>query len=132
MPPGRQPLERPPHLLEREQLVVDGRLQVVLLDGAHHVLEHMARPLETLRAFSRALKPGGYCWIAVPRLDMLPVYRDIGYCLQARTHIVAFTEACLTDLLARANSLASRVKRPASSGTVHQASRAFVAGDHRF
>ena len=82
-----------------ERMPTDERFDFVF---AHHVLEHMARPLDTLREFSRALKQGGYCWIAVPRLDMLPVYDDIGYCLQARTHIVAFTEACLTDLLARA------------------------------
>jgi SAM-dependent methyltransferase len=82
-----------------EGVPMDERFDFVF---AHHVLEHMAHPLDTLRAFARALRPGGYCWIAVPRVDTLPVYADIGYCLQARTHIVAFTEACLTDLLARA------------------------------
>ena len=68
---------------------------------AHHVLEHLGRPLDTLRELERALKPGGHCLVSVPRIDTLDVHRDVGYCLQSRTHIVGFTQACLTGLLAR-------------------------------
>lgn len=69
--------------------------------AAHHVLEHLGRPLDTLRELAGALKPGGHCLVSVPRIDTLDVHRDVGYCLQSRTHIVGFPEACLTDLLAR-------------------------------
>ena len=82
-----------------EAVPSDEQFDFVLI---HHVLEHLGRPLDTLRDLARALKPGGYCLVCVPRLDTLDVHRDIGYCLQSRTHIVGFTQACLTGLLARA------------------------------
>lgn len=69
---------------------------------AYHVLEHLLRPLDILRQLARALRPGGYCLVSVPRLDQLPVHRDFKYCLHRRNHIVAFTEACLRGLFARA------------------------------
>ena len=37
----------------------------------------------------------------MPRLDTLDVHRDVGYCLQSSTHVVGFTQACLTGLLVR-------------------------------
>jgi SAM-dependent methyltransferase len=68
----------------------------------YHVLEHLPRPLDVLKQPSGALAPGGFCLVGVPRLDTLPEYRDHSYCLNPRNHIVAFTEACLRGLLARA------------------------------
>lgn len=68
----------------------------------YHVLEHLPRPLETLRQLAGAILPGGYCFVGVPRLDTLAVHGDFKYCLHRRNHIVAFTEACLRGLLARA------------------------------
>jgi SAM-dependent methyltransferase len=68
---------------------------------AFHVLEHLPRPLETLRELRRAIVPGGHCFISVPRIDTLAVHRQVDYCLHPRHHIVAFTEACLRGLLAR-------------------------------
>jgi len=67
----------------------------------YHVLEHLPRPLDTLRALAQAVRPGGFCLVSVPRLDMVHVYGDRNYCLNPRKHIVAFTEACLRGLLAR-------------------------------
>ena len=38
----------------------------------------------------------------VPRLDALAFHGDFKYCLHRRNHIMAYTEACLRGLLARA------------------------------
>jgi hypothetical protein len=65
----------------------------------HHVLEHVGRPLETLRAARAALRPGGILVISVPRLDALPLHGDLRYCINARTHIVSYTRDCLMTLL---------------------------------
>ena len=67
----------------------------------YHVLEHLPRPLHTLRALGNALRPGGYCLVSVPRLDTLAVHKQVDYCLHPRHHVVGFTEACLRGLLAR-------------------------------
>ena len=82
-----------------ETIPTDASFDFVLM---HHVLEHLPRPLDTLRALARAATPDGHCLVSVPRLDTLAEHRDVGYCLQSRTHVVGFTEACLTGLLARA------------------------------
>lgn len=65
-----------------------------------HVLEHLPRPLDTLRMLAGAIAPGGFCLVSVPRVDTLAVHRDLPYLLQPRTHIVAYTEACLRGLMA--------------------------------
>jgi SAM-dependent methyltransferase len=69
---------------------------------AYHVLEHLPRPLDTLRQLAHVLLPGGHLFVSVPRLDTLAIHHDIKYCLHRRNHIVAFTEACLRGLLTRA------------------------------
>jgi SAM-dependent methyltransferase len=75
------------------------RFQFVI---AYHVLEHLPRPLDTLRGLGQALAAGGHCFISVPRVDGLAAHGKTHYCLQKHNHIVAFTEACLRGLLARA------------------------------
>ena len=67
----------------------------------YHVLEHLPRPLDTLRSLANALRPGGYCLVSVPRLDTLAVHKQVDYCLHPRHHVVGFTETCLRGLLAR-------------------------------
>jgi SAM-dependent methyltransferase len=69
---------------------------------AYHVLEHLPQPLDTLQRLAGALRDGGYCFLSVPRVDSLAAHGKIHYCLQRHNHIVAFTEACLRGLLARA------------------------------
>lgn len=69
---------------------------------AYHVLEHLPRPLETLRELAGAIRPGGHLLVSVPRLDTLAVHRQVDYCLHPRHHIMGFTEACLRELMARA------------------------------
>jgi SAM-dependent methyltransferase len=69
---------------------------------AYHVLEHLPQPLDTLQRLAKALRPDGHCLISVPRVDALAAHGKIHYCLQRHNHIVAFTEACLRGLLARA------------------------------
>jgi SAM-dependent methyltransferase len=68
----------------------------------HHVLEHVASPLTILQALNRALKPGGFLLVSVPRLDTLYRHRDVRYCINPRTHIVAYSRDCLATLFAMA------------------------------
>ena len=75
----------------------DARFDLVIV---WHVLEHLPRPLDTLRALAAALAPGGYCLVSVPRVDTLAVHGDLSYILQPRAHVVAYTEACLRGLMA--------------------------------
>jgi SAM-dependent methyltransferase len=69
---------------------------------AYHVLEHLPRPLDTLRELAHTIVPGGHCFISVPRIDTLAVHGEVDYALHPSHHIVAFTESCLRGLLARA------------------------------
>lgn len=84
------------------------RLQAPPPDGTfgfavlHHVLEHVPNPLEILRQLAASLREGGVLFISVPRLDTLPRHGDFHYCINGRNHIMAFTDACLTSLLALA------------------------------
>jgi SAM-dependent methyltransferase len=66
----------------------------------HHVLEHVASPLAILQALHLALKPDGLVVVSVPRLDTLHRHRDFRYCINPRTHIVAYSRDCLATLLA--------------------------------
>ena len=75
----------------------DARFDLVIV---WHVLEHLPRPVDTLRSLAAAIAPGGYCLVCVPRVDTLGVHRDLPYILQSRAHIVAYTEACLRGLMA--------------------------------
>ena len=83
-----QRLESPPQ---------DGSFDLIVL---HHVLEHVLNPLEILQQLSGSARIGGVVLISVPRLDTLPIHRDLNYCIDARRHIMSFTERCLTTLLA--------------------------------
>jgi SAM-dependent methyltransferase len=69
---------------------------------AYHVLEHLPRPFDTMKALAQAIRPGGHFLLSVPRLDTIDIHRRLDYCLHPRHHIVGFTEACLRGLLARA------------------------------
>jgi len=74
----------------------DGRFDLVLV---WHVLEHLPRPVDTLRTLAEAIAPGGYCLVSVPRVDTLAVHRDLEYILRPPAHISAYTEACLWGLM---------------------------------
>jgi SAM-dependent methyltransferase len=67
----------------------------------HHVLEHLTNPLALLRQFARAIRPGGFLLVSVPRLDTLPEHRDYSYVINARAHVTAYTWPCMQALLAR-------------------------------
>jgi SAM-dependent methyltransferase len=88
----------------------DQSFDLVLL---RHVLEHVMDPLNLLRRITGAVRPQGALFISVPRLDTLAEHRDLRYCLNSRTHIVGFSQACLEGLLARAGfELAVCLSRP--------------------
>jgi SAM-dependent methyltransferase len=82
-----------------DEIPSEPRFDLVL---AYHVLEHLPRPLDTIRQLARCLRPGGYFFVSVPRLDTLGVHKQVDYCIHPRHHIVGYTESCLRGLLARA------------------------------
>lgn len=82
-----------------DTLPADGRFDLAIL---HHVLEHVPNPLAVLREIAASLKDGGVLFISVPRIDRLGQHGDFHYCINGRNHLVAFTEPCLRNLLARA------------------------------
>jgi SAM-dependent methyltransferase len=85
---------------------------------AHHVLEHVTNPLAILRQIAAATRPGGYLFVAVPRLDTLPVHGDYRYVL-SRVHVTAYTSTCMEGLLSRAGWKiveAPRMEVPISRG----------------
>jgi len=67
----------------------------------NHVLEHVTNPLALLRQFAAAARPGAHLLVGVPRLDTLPLHRDLRYVI-SRVHICAYTSVCMEGLLARA------------------------------
>jgi SAM-dependent methyltransferase len=77
----------------------DGSFDFIVL---HHVLEHVTDPLGVLRQLGGALREGGVLFISLPRLDTLPRHGHLKYCIDGRKHLICFSEACLTGLLARA------------------------------
>jgi SAM-dependent methyltransferase len=79
----------------------------------HHVLEHLPDPLNVLQALSRSLADGGILYISVPRLDTLPIHRDLHYCLNPQAHIVSYTRDCLVTLCHMAGLVA--VAQPESA-----------------
>ncbi len=95
-PSDRAAFERHRELSEIPQ---DASFDVAIL---HHVLEHVGRPLDILRAVSGALRDGGVLAISVPRLDALPLNRDLRYCINSHTHVVSYTRDSLMTLLALA------------------------------
>jgi SAM-dependent methyltransferase len=82
-----------------ETIPSEPRFDLVL---AYHVLEHLPRPLDTMRELAACLRPDGHFFVSVPRIDTLGIHQQVDYCLHPRHHIVGFTEACLRGLLARA------------------------------
>jgi SAM-dependent methyltransferase len=61
----------------------------------HHVLEHLTEPLAILRQLAAATRIGGYLMISVPDLADAYDHGDLQYCLRSKTHVMAYTTACL-------------------------------------
>jgi SAM-dependent methyltransferase len=76
----------------------DGSFDLVVL---HQVLEHVPNPLAVLRSLAGSLREGGVMFVSVPNLDTVAQHRDLHYCINAKTHVVAFTETCMRALFAR-------------------------------
>jgi len=87
---------------------------------AYHVLEHVPRPLDVLTQLAAALKPGGHLLVSVPRVDKVDIHGDRRYCLNERAHIVAFTQACLQNLMQRAGL--------SFTAALHELDEAFTKG----
>lgn len=79
---------------------------------AHHVLEHMRDPLNILRALYGCLKPGGFLFVSVPRLDALGRHRDYRYCINDRLHVVSYTRDAMTTLMGMAGFAAVDLNPP--------------------
>ena len=52
----------------------DGSFDFVVLN---HVLEHLLDPLNTLQQLAGSLRDGGILFVSTPRLDTLPLHRDL-------------------------------------------------------
>jgi SAM-dependent methyltransferase len=76
----------------------DASFDLIIL---HHVLEHVKDPLGVLQQLAGALREGGVLFVSLPRLDTLPQHGNLRYCIDGRKHLMCFSEACLTGLLAR-------------------------------
>jgi 2-polyprenyl-3-methyl-5-hydroxy-6-metoxy-1,4-benzoquinol methylase len=71
---------------------------------ANHVIEHVPRPVDTLRAMKGLLAPGGYAWIAVPNADY-PICRSLEgrwYSSDLPYHLMQFTPTSLAEAGRRA------------------------------
>lgn len=108
---GIEPSERGAFPRHRELSAVptDASFHVVVL---HHVLEHVAKPLDMLRAVAGALREPGIVAVSVPRLDALPLHRDVKYCISSRTHVVSYTRDCMATLFGLAGLAPLDVSRP--------------------
>jgi len=98
---GLDPGDKRAFLRHRELTEIPGE-PVFDVAIVHHVLEHVGTPLTILQALHRALKPGGLVLVSVPRVDTLHRHRDFRYCINPRTHIVAYTRDCMATLFALA------------------------------
>lgn len=78
-----------------------GRFDVVTL---WHVLEHLERPVETLRSLTELLAPGGAFVISVPNFGSLQsaLFKGGWFHLDPPRHLLHFTSATLDGCLGRA------------------------------
>lgn len=91
------------------EIPADGTFRVAVL---HHVLEHVASPLELLQSVNGALDDGGVVAISVPRLDAAYLHGELKYCINGHAHVLSYTRDCLATLLALAGFSAVDVSRP--------------------
>jgi SAM-dependent methyltransferase len=98
---GIEPAEKSAFRRHQELKSIPGT-QMFDLAILHHVLEHVTDPLEILRAIHRCLKPGAILLVSVPRLDALPEHKDFYYCINDRTHVLAYTRDAMSALLGMA------------------------------
>jgi SAM-dependent methyltransferase len=94
---------------ELTAIPTDGSFDVVVL---HHVLEHVASPLEMLCAVRGALGERGVVAISVPRLDAVALHGDLKYCINAHAHLLSYTRDALATLLGLAGFAPVDVSRP--------------------
>jgi 2-polyprenyl-3-methyl-5-hydroxy-6-metoxy-1,4-benzoquinol methylase len=99
----------------------------------NHVLEHLYDPLAVLKACTRAVRPGGTVWVAVPNATGLGLGR-FGihwYQLDPPRHIVLFTIGALRALFVEAGLEDISTPPPTLLATrwTYRASRAWKRGD---
>jgi SAM-dependent methyltransferase len=109
---GIEPAEKTAFRRHRELEAIPGT-QMFDLALLHHVLEHVTDPLGILSAIHRCLDPGGILLVSVPRLDGLPEHKDFYYCINDRTHVLAYTQDAMRALLGMAGFEAVEVTTPA-------------------
>ena len=73
----------------------------------------------------------GILFVSTPRLDTLPLHRDLKYCLSGHRHVVSFSETCLRGLLARAGFDTIARDRRAGAGRGVYGGKAVAAPSRR-
>jgi hypothetical protein len=69
--------------------------------SVHHVREHIREPLDLLPQLAGALREGGILFVSLRGSTRCSSRGISKYYLDGRKHLVAFSGACLADLLAR-------------------------------
>lgn len=98
---GLEPATKVAFRSHRELVTVPATPQFSLII-LRHVLEHVTGPMAVLEQIARATRPGGFLLISVPNIDDADQHLDFDYCLRSKTHVLAYTEACLEWLLSKA------------------------------
>jgi SAM-dependent methyltransferase len=83
----------------------DAPIQARSFDFIHmsHVIEHLARPVATLRRVAHLLRPGGRLYVETPNIDSLAFRwsREYWFALDAPRHLWLFSPATLARALSQ-------------------------------
>jgi SAM-dependent methyltransferase len=107
-----------------------GRFDVITLS---HVIEHVHKPVETLRACHDLLRPGGRIWIETPNLDSVGhrIYGKHWRGLETPRHLVMFNRGALLEALRAAGFVDVQDEPvPSSREATFRESEAIRMGQH--
>jgi len=81
-----------------------------------HSLEHLEKPLETLKEIHRILKPKGILWIDVPNIEGMgfKLFKEQWYAYQPEVHLTHFTEKSLVKAINMAGFRIEKISYVAS------------------
>jgi 2-polyprenyl-3-methyl-5-hydroxy-6-metoxy-1,4-benzoquinol methylase len=95
-----------------------------------HVIEHVHRPVDALRATRRVLRPGGRLWIGTPNLASVGsrLFRSRWRALEPPRHLVLFTPGSLALALRETGFSGVELVRSRPSAAWHLEESAKLAG----